>query len=223
MPKMTFYEGQTATNHQTGQKLVYRGGKWFPMGQDGAAALPAKPVMQDAPQDREDLVNQRNKADQALRTATQAERFVKLNQDVTTGGLTSIPMGFGMFGPSLRDVGAVIAQNPKYQEMKSISASVAPGLRPPGSGSSSDKDTALYMQSFPNVKNLGTANQAIAERYKQDAVREKARSAFMDTWYGHHGSLLGADQAFDKFWTGYQATHRGGGKDRPSLDSIFGK
>ena len=179
MPKPTYYEGQIFDSDEPGKpSLVYRGGKFYPLDAQGGAAMPAKPVMQDTTQDREDLVAQRNKADQALKVATQAERFVNLNRDVATGGLgPSTKVGLGFFGPTLRDLGAALAGNHKYQQMKSISASVAPGLRPPGSGSSSDKDTALYMQSIPNVDNLGTANQAIAERYKQDAVREKARAA----------------------------------------------
>lgn len=196
MAKPTFYEGQTATNHSTGEKLVYRGGKWFPLTGSGTAA----PVSSGTETDRKALQALRDEASSGLSTAQQAERFVDINQRTGTGGLRAMPIWpFGSRPPTLGD--ALGAGNPDWGEMKSISASVGPGMRPEGSGSSSDKDMALFLSSFPSVNTLGPANQKIAKRLQDESDQKAARSAFMDEWFARRGNLLGAEQQFAQFWS----------------------
>lgn len=203
MPKMTFYEGQTATNPSTGEKLMYKGGKWFP-------ATGAAPATGDglSKTDQEALQSLRDQSQKALGVTQQAERFTKLNEGTGTGGgrnLPVIPLIPKFMGQSPTWGDALNAGNPDWQEMKSISATVGPNMRPPGSGSSSDTDVKLYMSGFPGVDRLGPANQGIEKRLQQQSDQAAARTAFMDTWAKSRGNLLGADQAFNGFWTKRQA------------------
>lgn len=196
MAKPTFYEGQTATNHSTGEKLVYRGGKWFPLSPTGGGG--AAPVSSGTEQDRKALQSLRDDASTGLSTAQAAERFIGLNEDTGTGGLRAMPLapwGNTTWGDVVK------SGDPNWGEMKSISASVAPSMRPPGSGATSDKDMAIYMSSFPSVKTLGPANQKIAKRLQDESDQKAARSAFMDEWFARRGNLLGAEQQFAQFWS----------------------
>ena len=106
--------------------------------------------------------------------------------------------------------------------MMAISNRMAPNFRQ--AGDPSTKELVMYKRSAPNVDFPGHTNAEIADDLKSKSTRENAHAAFLDSWANHHGTLAGADAAFLKFWTNWQATHhKGGGKDRPSLDSIFGK
>ena len=48
MAKQPIIEGQTATNHGTGERIIYRGGKWYPLERDpggaGVASAPDAPM-----------------------------------------------------------------------------------------------------------------------------------------------------------------------------------
>lgn len=52
MAKPVIVEGATATNPQTGERIVYTKGKWYPLGADGQAGGPSPPggMMADASQ-----------------------------------------------------------------------------------------------------------------------------------------------------------------------------
>lgn len=196
MPNATFYDGQTATNPQTGERIVYRKGRWTPAGAGAAPSL--------SPTDQKYLTDLREKAAKTLNTATQAGRFVDLNKETGTGGLLGQPIiplpRFMGTAPLMGDVAAAVGGNPKWAELKSITSAVAPGLRPPGSGSSSDTDVKFYREGFPNVQNTGPANQHIQRRIQAESNQDAARAAFMDRYAQTHGSLLGGESAFQRYW-----------------------
>lgn len=182
-------------------------GSWSYVG-DGSGGAAARPdVMQDTKTDQEYLATARTQAEGTLDTATQAERFMKLNKDYATGPggkipLLAIPLPF-VKQPAWGDVAGALS--PKYQAMKSITGAIGPKMRPPGSGSSSDADTKLYLEGVPSVDKLGSANQIIAKRLQVDSNRASARAAFLDKWYSTRGTLLGAEPAFQQFWASPKA------------------
>lgn len=194
-------EGRTGTLPD-GTRVVVRGGKLAVVDAGGSAAV--APPMVDSKVDQEAIQAQRDKAAKSLDTATQAGRFVSLNKNMGTGGMSSnpivpLPKFMGQV-PSWGGTLAAMTGNPDWQTMKSITSAVAPGLRPPGSGSSSDTDVKFYTQGFPNVENIGPANQKIQQRLQADSNRENARAAYMQKWFSQKGSLLGADQSFNGWW-----------------------
>jgi hypothetical protein len=206
MAKATFYEGQTATNHSTGEQLVYRGGKWFPA--DSASGT-ATPVSGGSTQDRDALQNLRDGANKALNTAEAANRFVELNEKSPTGGLVGRPIipfsGIIPGAPVWGDLGAAVTGDQGWSQMKSITSGLAPAQREPGSGASSDMDVKMFKEALPNVETPGPANRVNAERLQLKSDKAAARSAFMDEWFARRGTLLGAEQQFTTFWAKRQA------------------
>lgn len=137
----------------------------------------------------------RDAARTSLGTAVDAEKFVKLNRKSETGAFPGVLDRIGMLAPF----------NSNYAQMKALAARNGPSMRPPGSGSSSDKDTALYLAGFPAIKNPGEANAAIAKDLQDNSDRAAAMAAFADTWAAKRGNLNGMQAAFDQFWARRQA------------------
>lgn len=176
------YEGQTGTAPD-GTRVVYRGGKIVPVGQERAPT----PNAQDAAY----LNDLRTQASSALNVATQAERFMGINKKHGTGGGVALPGMSNVLAGTMAP----------YGEMESITSKVAPAMRPPGSGSSSDKDTAMYRRGFPNIDFPGDANANIAKGLQDQSDLAAAHAAFLDSWYSHKGTLLGGEQAFSQYWS----------------------
>jgi len=144
-------------------------------------------------QDMVELNKLREAARGALGTAIDAGKFVNLNRQNATGAFP------GMLAPVLA------ALNPTYAQMKALAARNGPSMRPPGSGSSSDKDMKLYLSGFPSIANPGEANAGIAKDLRDNSDRAAAMAAFADTWMQKRGSLNGMQGAFDQFWAKRQA------------------
>jgi hypothetical protein len=189
-----FYEGQEFhnPNDPTAPVLVYRGGKFLPKS-DGAGTgdFPITPASQI---DQKAIEDDRAKAAQSLNTAVQAQSFTKLNSDHPTGGMLGAPL----IGGLMRE--AKMANDPTYAQMEGITSAVAPGLRPPGSGSSSDKDVQFYRRGFPNLESPAESNMQTAKRLQSQSDHDAAYAAWRDKWYQVKGTLLGADTAFSKYW-----------------------
>lgn len=163
---------------------------------------PGGPVMRDTDADQKTLADLSDKAANSLATAQNYERFIKLNRGAATGpgmAFPIIPLPKFM-GESVRGKDVAGLFNDRYGQMQSIVAAEGPKQRPAGSGSSSDKDTNLYLQGGPRIENYGTTNEAIYNRKKAELEFDSARNAFMHTWFAKNGTLLGADVAFNKFW-----------------------
>ncbi len=153
------------------------------------------PVMTDAKADQAAIEADRTKAATSLNTALQAQRFLKLNAGKNTGGWLGAPL----VGGFVRD--NATAGDPDYAQMEGITSAVAPGLRPPGSGSSSDKDVQFYRRGFPNIESPYQSNVATGRRLQEQSDRDAAYAAWRDKWFQVKGSLLGADTAFNQYWS----------------------
>lgn len=197
---------------------------------DEASWVPSNSVMSDTKTDQETVSKLRDKSAASLATAQAYGRFIDENKKLPTGPAMGIPIlplpKFMGDSPTVADL-MLGPFSPAYQHMKSITADQGPKQRPSGSGASSDKDTALYLQGGPRVQNFGTVNQDIYEAKRQESDMDAARSAFMETWFQHKGSLLGGEQAFRSFWAkrmaGDPAANRTDGAGGQSFDTPFGK
>lgn len=87
-------------------------------------------------------------------------------------------------------------RSPESMQMAAITARLAPNMRPTGSGSTSDKDLALYLKALPSTENYGEVNKGIREDFqrKYDAALEKA--AAMQAHLDKFGNLTD----FDSQW-----------------------
>lgn len=175
-----YREGQTATNPKTGQKIVYKGGQWV-----NAGAGPPRPGKL-TPQEQIQLKEAREGSEAAQDFARQANLFVDLNRKSGTGLVNKIP-----FVSELRS-----AFDPNIAQMDALTSRMAPQQRVPGSGTTSDRDLALFLKAVPNLDRPGEANAAIARDMTATAKRRAERAAFLDRWAAERGTLLGAEEAW---------------------------
>jgi hypothetical protein len=192
MPKPIIVEGQTATNPQTGEKIVYRGGKWFPA---GASATQGGKLL---PQEEIALKDARDSANMFTEVSTQAEQFGKLNEKVGTGPIYKIP--------GAKSIANIF--NPDMARMEALSARMAPAQRVPGSGTTSDRDLALFLKAVPDVERMGSGNAGIIEDMKSMATKRQQRAYFLDRYAQQTGTLKGAEEAFAKEWAAKSAKPR---------------
>lgn len=113
-------------------------------------------------------------------------RFGVLNQQSGTGGLAD-------------RVGFLPTLDSGKREMESITARLAPSVRPAGSGSSSDRDMALYLSALPGVEKTGNVNKNIRLQYEKSLDEAQARLKFSERFLTTNGHLQGADQAYDSY------------------------
>jgi len=207
MPKAIIVEGQTATNPQTGERIIYRGGKWFPLGAGGGSGG-------FVPKDSQKAIDDARAASlQSGKIATAADDFLKINRTAKTGEI------FGL--PFVSDV--VSNFSTPIAAMDAITNQIAPQMRPPGSGASSDKDTKSFRKSFPNVDYTGPANSQIAARLKANADRDARYADFLEQYAVKNGSLVGADNAFRTMRTAPVIPQRTAGPVKISGDADYNR
>ena len=105
------------------------------------------------------------------------------------------PTGIGAAGP----LGMAARLNPAYDRMASISASLIPKEREPGSGPASDFDMRLFERAQIGIDRPGPANQAIAEALIAQLERDIEYSAFLDEYSQRNGNLLGSTEDWQAY------------------------
>lgn len=203
-----YREGQTATNPKTGQKVVFKGGQWVNAG--GAA----KPIGRLTPQEEGALRDARDSANMFADVTAQAERFGELNRKTPTGPIYKIP--------GAKEIGSFF--DPNISRMDALTARMAPAQRVPGSGTTSDRDLALFMQAIPSVDRMGSGNAGIQDDMRMLTNKRQARAYFLDRYAQQYGTLKGAEEAFARQWQSQQTRRSAGSRgaaSKPSLDDIF--
>lgn len=112
------------------------------------------------------------------------EDFGELNRKSRTGALYEGSLASFM-PESLRGADEKV--------MQSITSDLAPKKRIVGSGTTTDKDIALYLKSLPSIENTGEVNQQIRENYRKQYEKANAKLQFMQNYYDQYGHLNGAD------------------------------
>ncbi len=203
-------EGQTATNPQTGQRIIYKGGRWYPMAANGAArtvATAGGAAAKLAPEDQQAL-NALGQDAAAKRTlADRAGQFVAQQGNVATGpGYAPVDIPFTKINMNpmraIQDVRAGIpgagGPAPTLQALDLIANQSWPLMRPVGQGRLLQTEAAAFKKAFPSVTNFGPANQQIAERLANEAKMADARLRFAQTYvHGGKGSVADAMSDWD--------------------------
>ena len=161
------------------------------LGGDPSQQTNWRPVKSTSTADAKAIADLREEAARKGNFASQAQQFMQLNRETGTGPGRSF--GLGTLMPS--------QTSSNIQAMQAIASRAAPAMRAPGSGATSDKDMSLYLASFPKVTNWGGSNQQITRTLSEDASRSAARAAFVEKWAQVNGNIVGADAAFDKYWS----------------------
>ena len=112
------------------------------------------------------------------------EKFGELNRKSRTGAL---------YEGSLASFMPESLRGEDEKVMQSITSDLAPRKRIAGSGTTSDKDIALYLESLPSIAKSGDVNQQIRENYRKQYERANAKLQFMQNYFDQYGHLNGAD------------------------------
>jgi hypothetical protein len=125
----------------------------------------------------------------AATMAADAKRFLELNQSVDTG---SVVDKFSV-GRAVQGLGD------KYSEMQSITARLAPAMRQPGSGATSDYDARQFERATVGVDKPAKTNANIANAVIAKAQMAQDYAQFRQTYLEQNGTLVGAD----RYWKQY--------------------
>jgi hypothetical protein len=117
------------------------------------------------------------------------DRFGELNRKSGTGAL---------YEGSLSSFMPESLRGADERVMQSITADLAPKKRIAGSGTTSDRDIALYLQSLPDISKGGDVNKKIREGYQKQFDRANTKLQFMQNYFDQYGHLNGADVLWQK-------------------------
>jgi hypothetical protein len=132
-------------------------------------------------------------AKKSQNTAQEAARFQLLNQRVDTGGISD-KFKLGQAAQSL---------GTDYSDMLGITSRLTPGVRPPGSGSTSDSDMALYKAGTLGVDKPKQTNDNIANGLQLQAQRDQDYADFRATYLEQNGTLQGANKHWKEYANAY--------------------
>lgn len=172
------YEGQTGTAPD-GTKVVFRGGKVYPIAQDPKANPNAAKV---APQDEKILGSLAAEAVQRQHLASRAQQFMQVQgtgkNAVATGpayGDITLPL-VGNINP-VEGIAKIF--NPRLNQLDSINNQTWPELRPIGSGPMRNTEVGGFKTAFPSTANWGEQNQQIAKRFQDEAAEATRKAQFV--------------------------------------------
>jgi hypothetical protein len=135
------------------------------------------------------LDTQEREAQPINEIAGQARRFQELNAKNDTGGFTSLPI--------IKQLRGFV--DPEFQELESISSSIVPKMREPGSGSTSDFDAMMFQKATIGTDKRKEANDAISQALIARAEREKDRLNFANRYLMQNKTLRGANEAWSQY------------------------
>lgn len=84
----------------------------------------------------------------------------------------------------------------EVQRLQGLTATIAPSKRQPGSGTTSDRDLALYLKGTPGISKNPETNDAIIEDGRREAIRRQQYADYLDKYARENGTLSGAEQGF---------------------------
>lgn len=194
------YAGPQTFNPRTGQLgRVPQAGGAAPGGEAMPAPAPVDPLApwsklvspkeQDQvrartyEQDSKRLDDLRERVRTGRTVMSDLERFGELNRNTATGGI-------------LDRVGVVPTFDEDKREMQAIQARLAPNMRPAGSGTTSDRDLALYLSALPSTDKTGDVNKNIRETYAKQLKAAQDELAFNEKYLTERGHLVGVEDAY---------------------------
>lgn len=137
---------------------------------------------------RKQLDEERSALNQEAGTLAKMRQFGALNRRTATGDALS---------KTLPSVSSFISDD--AANMKALTASLAPRERVPGSGTTSDKDLALFVQAVPSIDKPGPVNKAIRDarqaQYNRDAEYLNAK----ESYFARRGHVSGFDAEWQKY------------------------
>ena len=144
------------------------------------------------------------------RAAEQAQKYLQDNASVVNQGAEVVNMleDFGelnrksrtgaLYEGSLASFMPESLRGADEKVMQSLTSDLAPKKRIAGSGTTSDKDIALYLKSLPSIENTGEVNQQIRDNYRKQYENANKKLQFMQNYFDQYGHLNGADAMYQQ-------------------------
>ena len=89
--------------------------------------------------------------------------------------------------------------DPELSEMQSIQSEIAPKMRVPGSGSSSDIDVQMFKQATIGPEKPKQTNENIAKAFSTAQQNLIDRDQFLRDYLDYHGHIQGAEQSWNDY------------------------
>jgi len=195
-------EGRTGTLPD-GTRVVVRNGQVVPLSggtpagmtrqADGSMLTPTGPrggapkrVGGLNPREQASIQAARDSAALVETDLSDLENFARLQSQQNTGGALAIP--------GVRQVAGAI--DPEVASMNAITARMAPAQRVAGSGTTSDRDLALFLQASPSASQPEKTNSGIIDRGRAEGARRQIYAEFLDDYARQNGTLNGAPEAW---------------------------
>jgi hypothetical protein len=99
----------------------------------------------------------------APQTMADMQQLIDLGAQIGTGKEAQIK---AFLGPYAQALGVDVKDMKEIQAYEAITSRLAPQMRAVGSGSSSDRDVSMFLQSLPNLRNVQGGNEIIANTMK---------------------------------------------------------
>jgi hypothetical protein len=144
------------------------------------------------------------------RAAEQAQKYLQDNASVVNQGAGVLNMleDFGelnrksrtgaLYEGSLASFMPESLRGADEKVMQSLTSDLAPKKRVEGSGTTSDKDIAMYLKSLPSIENTGEVNQQIRDNYRKQYENANKKLQFMQNYFDQYGHLNGADAIYQQ-------------------------
>lgn len=178
------YDGATATNRATGQRIIYRistggRGRWVALNAETAD-----------PQARERVENMQSMVNVGQRTLPQAQRFLQRNFRVPTGGIQNDPEMPAWIRSTIGALGGGDAIT-NADQMRALSSQMVGSNWQPGTTGMFNTSTEMEQarQRFPAPTNRGAANADVYTNMYEDMMVQREALADMRRWLGDHPNL----------------------------------
>lgn len=145
---------------------------------------------------RKRLADLQSEVSSGGQTMADLEAFGRLNRENSTG---SWWQQLTPDKPMFRSDGTM--------QMSAIQSRLAPQQRVAGSGTTSDRDIALYLKSLPSTENTGDVNKGIRMDYERNYNRAIEKANAMKQHLDKYGNLTD----FDSQWAQRSAPKNSGG------------
>jgi hypothetical protein len=175
------YDGATATNPQTGERVVYR------ISQGGKGRWQALSADTAVPEARERFTGLGNMSRIGERTLNHARDFVDLNGQAATGGLQDDPN----LPEFIRG-----AMAPNAQRFRALSSQMVQDNWQPGTSGmlNTGVEQANASRRYPAPTNVGNVNRDVYLQMAEDVGVQQHAVQDMRTWLSQHPTLDGWDE-----------------------------
>lgn len=176
------YRGPYRVQRETGRREF-----WV----EGEGYVPENDLRRLSPEDARAVREARERATGLNASLPDWRRFESLNREEATGSLGQI-VGNAINAPN-------IAGREREDEMRAIVNRWTPRQREPGSGTTSDRDIAIFTGSLPSTGRVGPSNSNIIRGIERDARLASEYADFLDWYWPRTGTLSGAQAAWSEY------------------------